>query len=77
MERRAQCTKIQYNEILFYFLRIPDVLTCFFFISLLFISHLLYNMYIFACMNMYLLLDPYFMHNLVRNQSNIDMVNQV
>ena len=56
-------------------MRIPNVHTCFFFISLLFFSHLLYNMYIFACMNTYVLKDPCFAHNLIRNQPNT--VNQI
>ena len=47
--------KTQNNDISPYFLRILDVLTCFISISLLFLSHLFYNMYIFACMNMYVL----------------------
>ena len=34
---------------------IPNILTWFFFISLLFFSHLFYNVYMFACMDMYAL----------------------
>ena len=73
---RTRCIKTQNNDISLYFLRTSNVLTWFFFISLLFFSYLFYNMYLFACMDMYMLLGPCFVHNLIRYRLNIATVNK-